>query len=169
MDIWFTADSHFTHRNIINYESRPYHDVNEMDEKLIEIWNSYVKDDDLVFHLGDLFFGNKDKQFEISQRLKGRKILILGNHDKLTKKRYMDLGFYPFKDYIYEDYLLTHSPQQEIPLQTLIANTHIKGNVHGHIHSKKMKNQLIYLCVSIEHGYKPFHIDEIKEHFRHVN
>lgn len=165
MDIWLTADSHFTHKNIIKYESRPYLNTKEMDESLIESWNSFIKKDDLVFHLGDLFFGNKEKQFEISQRLNGRKILILGNHDKLTKKRYMDLGFYPFNQYIYEDYLLTHVPMQDTPLKTLIKNTHIIGNVHGHIHSKKMDNQLIYLCVSIEHGYRPFHIDEVREHF----
>ncbi|MFP3726429.1 metallophosphoesterase family protein [Priestia filamentosa] len=166
MDIWFTADSHFTHKNIIAYESRPYRDTEHMDEQLIDTWNASIKENDLIFHLGDLFFGNKEKQFNISEKLKGRKILILGNHDKLSKKRYMDLGFSPFQQYIYEDYLLTHSPQQETPLQSLIANTHVKGNIHGHIHSKKMDNQSIYLCVSIEHGYKPFHIDEVREHFK---
>lgn len=165
LEIWLTADSHFSHKNIIAYESRPFLNTEEMDERLIESWNANIKENDLVFHMGDLFFGNKEKQFEIAKRLNGRKILILGNHDKLSNKRYMDLGFNPYKQYIFEDYLLTHHPQQERPLSVLIENTHIKGNVHGHIHSKKMDNQLIYLCVSIEHGYKPFHIDEVREHF----
>lgn len=166
MNVWLTADSHFSHGNIITYENRPYASVKEMDKHLIEVWNTYVKPHDVIFHLGDLFFGNRDRQFEIARRLNGRKILILGNHDKLSKKRYMDLGFMPHSSYIYEDFLLTHHPQPETPLRVLIENTHIKGNVHGHIHSRKMDNQSIYCCVSIEHGYKPFNIDDIREHFR---
>ena len=56
MDIWFTSDSHFGHRNIITYSSRPFSSVEEMDETLIQNWNSVVKPNDLIFNLGDVFF-----------------------------------------------------------------------------------------------------------------
>ena len=51
--IWFTADSHISHRNIIKYCKRPFSDVEEMNETLISNWNKVVGKDDFVFHLGD--------------------------------------------------------------------------------------------------------------------
>lgn len=55
--IYFIADTHFNHTNIIKYCKRPFKDANEMNEYIIEKWNSVVKDDDIVYHLGDVGFG----------------------------------------------------------------------------------------------------------------
>lgn len=62
---------------------RPFADTREMDEALIRNWNAVVRPDDLVYHLGDFSFGLHDKPRvrSIFERLTGRKILILGNHD----------------------------------------------------------------------------------------
>lgn len=79
--IWFTSDLHFYHRNIMNYCSRPWKTVEEMNEALINNWNSVVKDDDIVFNLGDFAFASNSKWKEILERLKGKHYLILGNHD----------------------------------------------------------------------------------------
>lgn len=80
MNIWFTADTHFGHKNIIRYCNRPFSSVEEMDESMIESWNEVVKtnDDDIVFHLGDFAFKNHEKYLS---RLNGVKYLIRGNHD----------------------------------------------------------------------------------------
>lgn len=54
-----------------------------MDEALIERWNSVVKPDDIVFHLGDFAFATNSRWKEIIQRLNGNIYLIVGNHDEI--------------------------------------------------------------------------------------
>ncbi len=81
--VFFISDLHFFHANIIKYESRPFKDVEEMNQVLINNWNSIVKsNDDKVFILGDLSLGNKDQIKLIIDQLNGYKILIFGNHDR---------------------------------------------------------------------------------------
>lgn len=79
--IWFTSDPHFGHQNIIKFCNRPWKTVEEMNEGLIANWNSVVKDDDIVFDLGDFAFAPNSKWKEILGRLRGHHYLILGNHD----------------------------------------------------------------------------------------
>lgn len=81
--IWFTSDTHFNHSNIIKFCKRPWNTVEEMDEALIANWNSVVKPDDIVFHLGDFAFATNGKWKEIIQRLNGHIYLIVGNHDEI--------------------------------------------------------------------------------------
>ena len=64
--VWFTADTHFGHKNIIRYCQRPFVDVEEMNRVLIENWNSVVSPDDLVFHLGMRRFKRVSMQMLIS-------------------------------------------------------------------------------------------------------
>ena len=79
--IFFTSDSHFGHARIIELCRRPFSDVNEMNEVLIQRWNSVVGPGDTVYHLGDFFMGPKETVF-LRKRLNGRIVLIKGNHDK---------------------------------------------------------------------------------------
>lgn len=166
MNIWFTADTHFGHRNVISYENRPFASTEEMDETMIENWNNTVHPNDLIFHLGDVHF-LKASEADKLKVLNGRKILILGNHDRATKTHYNKLGYDVHNYYVFEDYLLSHHPQNKLALQELICQTNIKGNVHGHVHSNiSHLDQIIYKCVSVElNNYKPFHLEEIREHF----
>ena len=79
--IYITADQHFGHANIIKLCSRPFSDVQEMDEALIVNWNRCVTNVDTIYIIGDLFFMNSVSAEEYLKRLKGRKHLILGNHN----------------------------------------------------------------------------------------
>lgn len=79
--IFFTSDLHFGHRNILNFCNRPWSTVEEMNEGLIENWNSVVGKDDIVFDLGDFAFAPNSKWREVLSRLNGTHYLILGNHD----------------------------------------------------------------------------------------
>lgn len=81
-DVFFTSDTHFGHGKIIEYCHRPFKSVEEMNEKLIENWNSVISDNSIVFHLGDFAFGGSQLWNETLSRLKGKIILILGNHDR---------------------------------------------------------------------------------------
>lgn len=80
--LWFWSDPHFYHKNVIKYCDRPYSSVEEMNEALIENYNSVVKEGDTCIWVGDCFFCSKSKAKEIMNRLNGKKILISGNHDR---------------------------------------------------------------------------------------
>ena len=81
MAIWLTSDTHFNHRNIIDYCGRPFLDVPHMNQSLIDSWNSVVSPQDTVYHLGDIGFRKPQNLEEIFFALNGRKIFIKGNHD----------------------------------------------------------------------------------------
>lgn len=81
VNIWFTSDLHFGHRNIMKFCNRPWENVEEMDKALINNWNSVVGKDDIIFDLGDFAFASNSKWKYILNQLNGRHYLILGNHD----------------------------------------------------------------------------------------
>lgn len=87
--IYFTSDLHFYHKNIIKYSPafRNYENAEEMNEKLIELWNSVVIPEDTVYNLGDLSMAaNTKKIIEVAKMFNGKHFLILGNHDHSIKK-----------------------------------------------------------------------------------
>jgi calcineurin-like phosphoesterase family protein len=81
MTTFFSSDHHFGHENVIGFAKRPYSSVEEMDEAMIANWNAVVAANDDMFIVGDFSFHKPDKTEEILGRLKGRKHLIIGNHD----------------------------------------------------------------------------------------
>lgn len=81
MTIWFTSDLHFGHANIIKYCRRPFGGVDEMDYALIQNWNERVTEDDYVYVLGDFSFHRRERTTQILRSLRGKKILLPGNHD----------------------------------------------------------------------------------------
>ena len=85
--IYYTSDLHFGHKNIIKYENRPFKDIEEMQYELIKRWNNKVKsNDDHIYILGDFAFKGSNLSIdhinEIVDNLKGKKHLIIGNHDQ---------------------------------------------------------------------------------------
>jgi calcineurin-like phosphoesterase family protein len=100
-DIWFTSDLHLGHANIIKYTGRPFWtnghpDADMMDEQLIANWNNNVSDRDTIYILGDFCFWRKGvSPMLYFTRLKGRKILIKGNHDKKETKKLPWAELYP--------------------------------------------------------------------------
>lgn len=99
MTIFFTADHHFGHSNIIKYEKRPFANSFEMDEELIKRWNEVVKSKDQVYHLGDVSLRNSKSTAEILNRLNGKIFLIKGNHEKSVSKPECQARFEWVKDY----------------------------------------------------------------------
>ena len=89
--VFFTSDTHFNHANIIGFCSRPFKNVNEMNETLIANWNRVVGVDDIVFHLGDFCLGGSAEWTNVLNRLNGKIYLIVGNHDmKNLRQSYYD-------------------------------------------------------------------------------
>jgi len=79
---FWTSDQHFGHTNIIRYCNRPFADVAEMNEVLIDRWNETVSDFDEVWVLGDVALGPIEESLALVRRLRGRKVLVAGNHDR---------------------------------------------------------------------------------------
>jgi calcineurin-like phosphoesterase family protein len=160
MKVWLISDTHFGHANIIKYTNRPFKDVEEMNENLIVCWNSLVKKDDIVYHLGDFAMGGAEKIESLTARLNGRKMLILGNHDSNAATWYMKHGFewatrFPI---IFEKFfILSHEPL------FMEANSPYV-NAHGHIHQHKYADTEHYYNCSVEHhAYKPVAFEDILE------
>jgi len=83
MTTFFTSDTHFGHERIIELSNRPFRNVAEMNQALIDNWNSVVGPDDHVYHLGDVALGSFFESMECLTRLNGTKTLVVGNHDRL--------------------------------------------------------------------------------------
>ena len=79
--LFFTADPHFNHANILRFCNRPFADVEEMNETIITRWNQVIGNDCHVFHLGDFCQGGSAEWSRLLDRLNGRIHLIVGNHD----------------------------------------------------------------------------------------
>lgn len=79
---WFTADTHFQHRMLIDRLMRPFDTTDSMDRTMIRRWNDVVGPDDIVYHLGDFAMGIPDTWSSICRQLNGFKVLIRGNHDR---------------------------------------------------------------------------------------
>lgn len=81
--IYYIADNHFGHKNVIRFDNRPFADTVLMDGVLVHNWNERVTEDDTVYILGDCFWKNEENSVKLIQRLKGHKHLIQGNHDRV--------------------------------------------------------------------------------------
>lgn len=141
---WFIGDTHFRHNNVLNFENRPFAHIDEMEEKMIQAWNSVVGKHDTVYMLGDFCFGNKNEWIEILDQLKGEFHLIKGNHDKSKIiERVKNDGYIKEIHYV-GHYIklgnfqlhLTHYPLS-------IGERPFLANISGHIHSlpSQFKNQ----------------------------
>ena len=88
--VFFTADTHFFHDNIVTLSNRPFKDGEEMLEAIVARWNERVKRGDVVYHLGDfaLTWSKDTARVEaLLDRLHGSVHLITGNHDREAVKR----------------------------------------------------------------------------------
>lgn len=92
---YYTSDLHFGHRNIINIESRPFKDLEEMEFKLVQNWNYKVCLTDHVYILGDFsFYRDKERNEYILNSLNGKKHLIVGNHDQFLNRANFDKSLF---------------------------------------------------------------------------
>lgn len=143
--IFFTADTHFGHANILKLCGRPFDTVEEMNETIIKNWNDRVRGNDTVYIVGDMFFRCSDAE-AILKRLRGKKRLIVGNHDsswihKVDLKRY----------FVSVDHLLEMSDGKHMltlchyPLLTW-KHPQRSYMVHGHMHAETGADFFPLIC-----------------------
>lgn len=166
-NIWFISDTHFNHKNILQFTTfeggpriRPEFDsLEEMNETIIQNWNKLVTPQDKVYHLGDVIFGPNKDYDKVLSRLNGKKRLVVGNHDdlsdpNLTRHFQKIMMWRIFKEF---DFVASHVPIFHGEIRK------VKFNVHGHIHEKDDVSPTHH-NISIEKtSYRPVNIDEIKE------
>lgn len=133
--LYFTADHHFHHKNILKYEKRPFPSVEEMNVSMIDKWNSCVTKEDIVYHLGDFAFGGRERVEKILNSLNFKEFhLIKGNHDAI--KPSMVSLFTSIHEYLelkIDDtfFILFHYPMES-------WNGKFRGSIHlhGHVHAQ---------------------------------
>lgn len=165
MPRYLTSDLHLGHENIIDHCNRPFTSIDEMNETLIDNWNSCVDERDVVFFLGDLGkFAGQDQLHHWLDQLNGRIVFIQGNHDK--PERYTT-GVNTHQYYILQngnrEFCLTHSPENA----PKYWNDWI---IHGHHHNNDLENYPLLhpenktVNISIElTNYKPIEESQLLE------
>lgn len=145
--IWLTSDLHLFHNKDFIYGPRGFASIEAMNEAIERNWNDTVNNDDEVYILGDLMVGgkafNNEAGMEIVRRLKGKKRIIIGNHDTATRiKLYqretsiVDIQYAMMMRYKGRSLYLSHYPtftanlEHEKPKQWII-------NFFGHTHTKE--------------------------------
>ncbi|MES5849386.1 metallophosphoesterase family protein [Bacillus cereus group sp. MG16] len=159
METYFTSDTHFWHKNILDFENRPYQSVEEMTVNMIDKWNSQVNEDDVVYHLGDLCLGSFEQTVDVLKQLKGKILLIKGNHDfSKHYKKINQMGL--LHEYHEVGITLKHQKQQmwltHYPFE--IGLRPRKWSIHGHIHGDEsmFDNQINVGIDSPHFKNKPF-------------
>ncbi len=98
---YYISDLHFFHDDMNkNMDKRGFESAEAMNEYMIERWNNKVNKGDEVVILGDFSFGKADQTIELLNRLKGKKYMIEGNHDRFLSDKKFDLSLFKWvKDY----------------------------------------------------------------------
>lgn len=171
MTIYWTSDLHIGHSRIIQYSRRPFKDVIEMNEALVNNWNSVVKQEDSIYLLGDVSFADKEITDKYLNRLNGKIHLVVGNHDN----RLVSDRFEWVKDY----FELKVQDKDAKKGSQLIVMSHYpfttwngsyKGSwaLFGHCHGNLSKDyNLLRMDVGTDpNKYFPISYEQIKQEFK---
>ncbi len=159
-----TGDTHFFHRNIIEYCRRPFHNVDEMNQVIVRNWNEVINTDDEVFVLGDFAF-TTGHEYEIEvlfAELNGIKTLVKGNHDKgLVLNLPWHMVLQDPIELVEEGVLLTHD------YKGYDGDWHDRPIFGAHVHEIwKMKGNLLNCGVDVWH-FRPVNVEDAKRYWQH--
>lgn len=134
--VYFTADLHFYHDNIISHTGRPFRSMEQMNNTLVQKWNAKISHQDEIYILGDVTMKGPELALEMLSRLRGKKHLIRGNHDRFADQLGELNPFVWIKDYAEVSvqgakFILFHYPISE-------WNGFFRGSIHlhGHQHNR---------------------------------
>lgn len=157
-DVWITSDLHLGHKNLLEHRTQ-WNNIDKHDNTLIRNAQEIVKPGDLYIINGDLTMHGQSKIHAIrrfTKQLPGKKILVLGNHDKLRAQNYINMGFILIATSLVlkDGILVAHDP----------ANAEVwpkdKPMLCGHIHSmfQFLKN-VVNVGVDVW-DWKPIHLED---------
>lgn len=174
MSIFITSDWHFCHTRDFLYEPRGFNNVDDMNEAIVEKYNSVICDEDDVYVLGDLMLNDNEKAIEYIEKLNGKIHVIRGNHDtnariELYKKLDNIVEIEEAKHFRYKKFslflchypVLTSNYSDEKPLKSRMIN------ICGHSHTKDkflhFNDSVIYHAEVDAHDLYPVKLDTILE------
>jgi calcineurin-like phosphoesterase family protein len=162
MNYFFTSDTHFDHKNIIEYSNRPFSSVGEMNEKLIQNWNEVVSKDDVIYHLGDFAFTNPSK---FLTRLNGKIFTINGSHDDKNWPYLMEIYPEGLKDEFGNKRLivLCHYAMRSWG-KSHYASWHLFGHHHGKLESYGLSFDVGVDC----NNYYPFSLEDVAKKMKNL-
>lgn len=170
-NVFFTADNHFFHELMLKIytTTRLGKDVFEMNELMIQQWNSIVSPADIVYCAGDFAMSNAKNIKSVLERLNGNLHLITGNHDKVIKS---DYSLQKHFKTIQTELAVSHLGQRffiyHFPIFEWDGFYNGVVHLHGHVHGK-LKNVLHYNSVDIgidardDNLMRPFSLEEVFE------
>lgn len=168
-NVFATADIHFFHENIIGYSERPFSNAEQMNRSIIRSWNEKIPQDADVYICGDLsLIGNeKYRRLEpVIRKLNGRKHLILGNHDRITPDKYVEIGIfsvhYPYFT-LPNGWSCIHDPSLAVvfPRDSVILSGHVH-NLYGRA-NRGPKGQAVIDVGMDAWNYVPVSLEEIQK------
>jgi calcineurin-like phosphoesterase family protein len=144
---YIIADTHFFHDALKRFCGRP----EKFEQLIINNWKSTVKPWDIIFHLGDVTWGNQTELKSIITSLPGTKVLVRGNHDKNHSNNwFIKAGFSIVVEKVQIDnIILSHMP-------SVMNRAEIKRNIiniHGHFHNNKPSTWENYLKKRITNNH----------------
>ena len=170
--IWTTSDWHFGHDREFIWKARGFASVEDMNEAIVQRYNSLVLPDDDIYVLGDLMLGPSDASLKYIERLNGRLHIVWGNHDTDSRKaKYAELpnvvesNYATMLKYKKHHFYMSHYP-------TLTGNlekeslTQMTLNLFGHTHQKTnfhMDMPFMYHVGIDSHNCFPVLLDDIIE------
>lgn len=172
MKTWLVSDTHFNHHNILKFMStrQKFSSKEEMNESIINEWNSIVAREDEVIHLGDFILGcDLGVAEEILNKLNFSHLtLIVGNHDTNNKIKYLystydKISVVPMLQK--DEFILTHYPIHPDLLEEYCIRSNgvnERYNIHGHIHDRQL-NDKRYLNINWDVMSEDNHFIELEE------
>lgn len=177
MAMLFTSDLHLGHNNVL-LSRQQFQDINEHDDTLIFKWNNKVEKNDDVYILGDLSFRSPHHISYYLSRMKGRKHLIIGNHDWYWIRHVENMNeYFETVDYLKmikfekKRIILCHYPMLEWPGSRYVeaeSSYLIHGHIHGtqdpevYGHIKRYQPHALNAGVDIN-GFEPVTFENLKE------
>lgn len=158
--VWFTADLHLGHENVIRYTGRPFKNAKEMDSTLIANWNARVQDKDEIYVVGDFSFHPHRVTESIYNALRGHKHLIRGNHDTqpVTRLPWVSQSDIREVKHAGEKIILCHYSMR------VWKGSH-RGTwmLYGHSHGNLLEPKGKTFDIGVDsHNFYPWSFDEIK-------
>lgn len=152
---YYIADLHIGHAKVIEFDKRPFVDLNEMHRVIVNNWNRVVKTTDTVYIFGDFCWEKEAKWPYYLGPLAGQKVLIRGNHDPKQFSSAVRRFFRDIKDYKEikdgdRRVILCHYP---IPFHRSAYDANC-WMLYGHVHTTREQEFMERLRRNVKGSYE---------------